>query len=82
MVKVLKMFETPDKDYMESFYSVAGNSILHFRTQYVDNPQEIYELCTNKDQVRKLRDFLNTMLKLEFVDLSKKPKIREKWQVM
>lgn len=62
MVKVLKMFETPDKDYMESFYSVAGNSILHFRTQRINDTQDIYELCTTKEQVRELRDFLNQML--------------------
>ena len=62
MVKVLKMFESIDHDYIESLYSVAGNSILHFRTQYLGDDQEIHELCTNKDQIRKLRDFLNTIL--------------------
>lgn len=62
MVKVLKMFETINKDYMESFYSIAGNSILQFRTQVKGDEREYYELCTTKDQIRELRDFLNMML--------------------
>ena len=57
MVKVLKSWENYDKTYMESFYSLAGNSILHFRTQYKGELQEINELCTNKKQIRELRDF-------------------------
>jgi len=62
MVKVLKNWENSDKTYMESFYSIAGNSILHFRTQYKGEEQEINELCTNQNQIRELRDFLNTVL--------------------
>lgn len=62
MVKVLKSWETSDNTYMESFYSLAGNSILHFRTQYKGEEQEINELCTNQEQIRGLRDFLNTIL--------------------
>ena len=62
MVKVLKNWENSDNTYMESFYSVAGNSILHFRTQYKEEKQEINELCTNQNQIRELRDFLNTIL--------------------
>ena len=62
MVKVLKAWENNDKTYMESFYSLAGNSILHFRTQYKGEPQEIIELCTNQNQIRALRDLLNTIL--------------------
>ena len=67
MVKVLKMFETTHSDlkYIESFYSVAGNSILHWRTQYEGEDVEINELCTNKDQIKQLRDFLNTILEGE-----------------
>ena len=56
------MFESMDKDYIESFYSVAGNSILHWRPHFKGDEQEIYELCTNKNQIRKLRDFLTTLL--------------------
>ncbi len=62
MVKVLKIWENNDKTYMESFYTVAGNSILHFRTQYEGEKQEINELCTSIEQIRKLRDFLNIVL--------------------
>ncbi len=62
MVKVLKSYENSTKDYIESFYSVAGNSILHWRTQYEGEKQEINELCTNKNQIRELRDFLTTIL--------------------
>ena len=63
MVKVLKTWENDDKTYIESFYTIAGNSILHFRTQYAGEEQEINEICTSVDQIRKLRDFLNTVLK-------------------
>ena len=62
MVKVLKAWENNDKTYMESFYSLAGNSILHWRTQYKGAEQEINELCNTKAQIRELRDFLNTIL--------------------
>jgi len=62
MVKVLKSWENDDKNYMESFYSLAGNSILHWRTQHKGEPQEINELCTDQNQIRALRDFLNTIL--------------------
>ena len=62
MVKVLLSWENEDKTYMESMYSVAGNSILHWRTQYSGEEQQITELCTSVDQIRKLRDFLNTVL--------------------
>ena len=62
MVKVLKSWENKDNTYMESFYSLAGNSILHFRTQHAGEEQEINELCTNQKQIKELRDFLNTVL--------------------
>ena len=62
MVKVLKSWESKDNNYIESFYSIAGNSILHWRTQYKGEAQEINELCTNKKQIIELRDFLNTIL--------------------
>lgn len=62
MVKVLKMFETEDSQYIEAFYSLMGGSLLQFRTFKRDGEIDIEEPCTSKEQIRELRDFLNTML--------------------
>lgn len=61
MVKVLKSWENTDKTYMESFYSIAGNSILHWRTQYKGEEQEIKRIIESYSSIIDLEETKEVM---------------------
>ena len=64
MVKVLKAFESPRKDFIESIIFSKAYQVLMYSVKMLDHNtgkinNDLYELATNNDQIIELRDFLN-----------------------
>lgn len=63
MVKCLLTYESPDKEWIESFQYIKKYEALAYIIRRKDEDgeidTEINEVCTSKKDLRKLRDYLN-----------------------
>ena len=64
MVKVLKTFESPDKNWIESITFSKAYQVLMFSVKMKNHntgeiDEDLYELGTSNEDIIRLRDFLN-----------------------
>jgi len=62
MVRVLKTYEAPDKEWIEALMYWPSAEIMQYRIYRRDKDIECNEITTNMEQLRNVRDYLNEIL--------------------
>ena len=64
MVKTIITYQNQDKDWLEYFTYIKYAELLHYHVVSGNEDTEdhtLNEVCTSKEQIIELRDFLNSL---------------------